>query len=229
MGALAVQIGRFRRVGSAVAIRPASGSLGAGDISVRRAAEVEIVPATLAHARTVPLDRAWHRRVERAGLKPRRVVLDTISLSVFSRAALIAGRPVAVWGVSPPVPGVWPANPWLFGEPSRAILRTAWSDVAEALERYDEAIIFAFVDDERSVRMALHFGFRGSAADVQVSQRQLGAFDQATTANNAALQAYGYRTQWANFENQAHLEDAKAINGVISSAIGSATDITSAL
>lgn len=60
----------------------------------------------------------------------------------------------------------------------------------------------------------------GSAADTQVSQRELGALDQATVANNAALQAYGYRTQWANYENQAHVDDISAVMGGLTGAVG---------
>ena len=46
----------------------------------------------------------------------------------------------------------------------------------------------------------------GSAVAVQSGQRKAGLLDTATVANNAELQAYGYRSQAAGFNAQAGLE-----------------------
>lgn len=50
----------------------------------------------------------------------------------------------------------------------------------------------------------------GSAADVRQSQRELGALDVETVRQQAALQAYGYRTQQTNFAAQSQLQSAEA-------------------
>jgi hypothetical protein len=50
----------------------------------------------------------------------------------------------------------------------------------------------------------------GSAADVQTSQREIGALDTATVSNNAALEAYGYQSQATSFQAQANLDRAEA-------------------
>jgi hypothetical protein len=42
----------------------------------------------------------------------------------------------------------------------------------------------------------------GSAADTQISEREIGQLDTATVANNAALKVYGYQMQGANFTAQ---------------------------
>lgn len=60
----------------------------------------------------------------------------------------------------------------------------------------------------------------GSAVDVQESQRELGKLDTETVLNNAELQAYGYRTQAANFKSQAELDELKADQAPIGAALG---------
>jgi hypothetical protein len=50
----------------------------------------------------------------------------------------------------------------------------------------------------------------GSAADVQTGQRELGNLDAATTANNAALEVYGYQTQSGNQTAQSGLYGLEA-------------------
>jgi hypothetical protein len=50
----------------------------------------------------------------------------------------------------------------------------------------------------------------GSAAKVQASQAELGEQAELTQANNAALTAYGYRTQATGFQAQSQLEKAEA-------------------
>ena len=50
----------------------------------------------------------------------------------------------------------------------------------------------------------------GSARDVQESQRALGRLDTATTEHNAALTAYGYKTQGMNYQAQSGLERLSA-------------------
>lgn len=50
----------------------------------------------------------------------------------------------------------------------------------------------------------------GSAANVQVSQREQSNVDSATMLNNAELQAYGYRSQATGFEAQEGLEKTEA-------------------
>lgn len=62
----------------------------------------------------------------------------------------------------------------------------------------------------------------GSAADVQVSSRELGQLDTATVANNAALEAYGYRTQATNYTAQAGLEQSQVVPDVLGGVLGAA-------
>lgn len=50
----------------------------------------------------------------------------------------------------------------------------------------------------------------GSAVDVQATNRQTGVTDTETINHNAALQAYGYRTQGSNFGAQAGLDTMQA-------------------
>lgn len=50
----------------------------------------------------------------------------------------------------------------------------------------------------------------GSAADVRESQRELGTLDVNTVLNQAALQAYGYRTQQTSFQAESQLQHAEA-------------------
>ena len=52
----------------------------------------------------------------------------------------------------------------------------------------------------------------GSAVNVQKSENETNALDTANVVQNANLQAYGYRTQAASFENQANLDDMEASN-----------------
>lgn len=62
----------------------------------------------------------------------------------------------------------------------------------------------------------------GSAADVQTTQRMEGALDQATVANNAAVEAYGYRTQALDYQAQSKLEQSQAVSDIFQAALGSA-------
>lgn len=65
----------------------------------------------------------------------------------------------------------------------------------------------------------------GSAADTQVSQREIGNLDTQTVANNAALKVYGYQTQATNFTAQSGLDESQVgpdIIAGITSAAGSA-------
>jgi hypothetical protein len=58
-----------------------------------------------------------------------------------------------------------------------------------------------------------------SAIGVQESQRETGELDTLTAMNNAALQAYGYQVQGANFNAQAGLEQSIAGQAPIASAL----------
>jgi hypothetical protein len=60
----------------------------------------------------------------------------------------------------------------------------------------------------------------GSAVDVQQSAREEGKLDTETTNANAALQAYGYRTQQAGFQAQSSLDKATAENAVPGAILG---------
>ncbi len=60
----------------------------------------------------------------------------------------------------------------------------------------------------------------GSALDAQTGEREKGAMSQETIANNAALQAYGYRSQATGFEAQAGFDQATAAEAPIGAAIG---------
>lgn len=56
----------------------------------------------------------------------------------------------------------------------------------------------------------------GSAADVQVGQREIGQLNTATVANNDALQVYGYETQSVNDTAQAGLEQSQVGSDILS-------------
>jgi hypothetical protein len=62
----------------------------------------------------------------------------------------------------------------------------------------------------------------GSAADVQQSQREIGLLDTATTASNAALDVYGYKSQATNFEAQAQLDRMQGDNALLAGFTGAA-------
>lgn len=67
----------------------------------------------------------------------------------------------------------------------------------------------------------------GSAADVRTTQRETGALNQEQTTANAALQAYGYRTQQTSFQSQASLDAATAANAGPAGAISASGDLLS--
>lgn len=55
----------------------------------------------------------------------------------------------------------------------------------------------------------------GSAADLQVSQRELGGLDQATTASRAAEAVYGYEAQAQSYGAQSKLDRSEALGDVV--------------
>lgn len=55
----------------------------------------------------------------------------------------------------------------------------------------------------------------GSPADVQRSEKELGTLDTANTANNAALQAYGYGAQSQNFLAQSELDASESEDDMV--------------
>lgn len=63
---------------------------------------------------------------------------------------------------------------------------------------------------------------KGSALDVREGARKTGLLDEQTAANNAELQAYGYRTQKTSFEAQAGLERAQAEQAPIGAGLSAA-------
>lgn len=67
----------------------------------------------------------------------------------------------------------------------------------------------------------------GSAADVIETNREVGRLDEEQTARNAALQAYGYRTQGVGFKAEAGLDEAKAENAALAGDIGAAGSLFS--
>jgi hypothetical protein len=67
----------------------------------------------------------------------------------------------------------------------------------------------------------------GSAADVQTGQREIGTLNTQNVVNNAALQAYGYRTQATNFEAQSGLLTQEASQAGTAGNIAAAGDLLS--
>jgi hypothetical protein len=65
----------------------------------------------------------------------------------------------------------------------------------------------------------------GSAAEARESQRELGELDTLTTVQNAALQAYGYRTQQTGFQAQSGLNIATGQNAAVAGNISAATGL----
>jgi hypothetical protein len=55
----------------------------------------------------------------------------------------------------------------------------------------------------------------GSASDVQSSQRQIGALDEATVSSNAALTTYGYQTQAVNEQAQSEADQAQVGSDIV--------------
>lgn len=68
---------------------------------------------------------------------------------------------------------------------------------------------------------------RGSAVDVQVSQREQEQLDTETVLNNAMLQAYGYRTAGVNYGAEAGLQEAKASQAKTGGVLGAAGSLLS--
>jgi len=60
----------------------------------------------------------------------------------------------------------------------------------------------------------------GSAAKVRQTQAELGAESQATTMQDAILQAYGYRTQATGFEAESRLQRAEAPYDIFGGVLG---------
>jgi hypothetical protein len=69
----------------------------------------------------------------------------------------------------------------------------------------------------------------GSAADDQETQRRTGTLDTLTVVNNAALQAYGYRTQAVNYGDQAGLDTAEASQAPTAGALSAGGGLLSGL
>ena len=67
----------------------------------------------------------------------------------------------------------------------------------------------------------------GSAAASRETQREEGQLDVMTTANNSALQAYGYRTQATNYVSQAGLDTAAGANSAAAGTISAGGDLLS--
>ena len=67
----------------------------------------------------------------------------------------------------------------------------------------------------------------GSNSAVQTSQREESSLDTQQTEHNAALQAYGYRTQASNFTAQAGLDTAQANEAVPGALIGATGSLLS--
>ena len=65
----------------------------------------------------------------------------------------------------------------------------------------------------------------GSPADVQTSQRIIGAKDVSTVASDAARQVYGYGAEEANYAAQAKLYESQAPYDIASGFIGAAGDV----
>lgn len=69
----------------------------------------------------------------------------------------------------------------------------------------------------------------GSAAKGIQGARQVGALDQYTTMGNAALKAYGYRTQAQGFIAQSELDKRASIDDPLGAGIGAAGSFLSGL
>ena len=67
----------------------------------------------------------------------------------------------------------------------------------------------------------------GSNVDVQASQREASNLDTQTVEHNAALQAYGYRTQATSFQAQAGLDTAEADQAIPGAVIGASGGLLS--
>jgi hypothetical protein len=67
----------------------------------------------------------------------------------------------------------------------------------------------------------------GSAADVTTTDREVGQLDTLTTINNAALQAYGYRSAATSDTAQAQLDTAEAAQAPIAGDISAGGDLLS--
>ena len=71
----------------------------------------------------------------------------------------------------------------------------------------DRALLGAVVSGEAASGLDVN---TGTTAQVQQGQREIGKLDQDTIAHNAAMEAYGYRTQSMNFSAQSSLDKSQA-------------------
>jgi hypothetical protein len=67
----------------------------------------------------------------------------------------------------------------------------------------------------------------GSAADEQTGQREIGDLNTQQTAQNAALTAYGYRTQQTSFTAQSQLEEQQAGQDITGGIVSAGGDLLS--
>lgn len=67
----------------------------------------------------------------------------------------------------------------------------------------------------------------GSAADVETSQRELGALDTATVANRGAEQVYGYTQQSESYTAQSRLDSAEVGPDIIGGIAGAGGSLLS--
>lgn len=68
----------------------------------------------------------------------------------------------------------------------------------------------------------------GSAANIQDDTAQLGEFDALTIRNNAAKEAWGYRTQSQTFRESAKTAEKSAKNNMFGSLLGAGASASSA-
>jgi hypothetical protein len=67
----------------------------------------------------------------------------------------------------------------------------------------------------------------GSALDVQQGAREANVLDTATVLHNAQLEAYGYRSQAANFQSQARLKDMEGSAAASAGNVGALSTLLS--
>lgn len=126
-------------------------------------APVEILQATTAHAERLALSLSEESRrgLDALRVDPLTGIMDSLRISAIARTMLINGDVAMVIGVAPKA---WGGQLWfltsdvVLREP-RAFLRAARTVFAEVGKGYSVLANIAHAENERTLRLARHFGF----------------------------------------------------------------------
>lgn len=127
-------------------------------------ADYQIVSATMLHVGPlIARLGSQARRVEKAGLRSRRLLREYLHRSTDARTALMEGHPIAMWGFIGTALSV-EVEPWLcLSDDARihrfSVAREAMRHLRMALGDHPSLVATVAVGDERSARFARFLGF----------------------------------------------------------------------